>query len=79
MGPTAKVLWDEIQSLEPKLYRGTFEKKMFGMLTDQVLRVLEQMAEENNVIKNVILGGIEVRYFVESANLLMPEETGKLC
>jgi len=52
---------------------------MFGMLTDQVLRVLEQMAEENNVIKNVILGGIEVRYFVESANLLMPEETGKLC
>ena len=42
---------------------------MFGMLTDQVLRVLEQMAEENNEIKNVILGGIEVRYFVESANL----------
>ena len=52
---------------------------MFGMLTDQVLRVLEQMAEENNEIKNVILGGIEVRYFVESANLWTPEETRKLC
>jgi len=59
LGPTAKVLWDEIQSLEPKLHRGTFEKKMFGMLTAQLLRVFEQMAEENIKIENVILGGIE--------------------
>ena len=42
---------------------------MFGMLTAQFLRVFEQMGEEDTKIENVILGGIEVCYFVESGNL----------